>query len=148
MLVHTYIGCPASPKSCFHLAKPFLSVITWSCTNHEPHCATNVNVKVTVYARGQGSSKQDVVLADIGPDELPLEFLGSDGQYPIPWALGKGGSGFKTERRFAVELEWNDARGKQAGRIPPRKGNIGSVGFQAACGSNDQNLWMSLGEAA
>lgn len=98
--------------------------------NRGPHCATDVNVKVKVYVRGQGSGWQDVKLADIGFEELPLKALDSGARYPIPWALGESGTEFRKERRFEVELSWNDSRlrGRQVRPIPLRMGNIGSAG--------------------
>jgi hypothetical protein len=93
--------------------------------NRGPHRAEKVNVKV--YLSGQPVNRQEVVLADVVPGELPLEVLDSAGRYPIPWALGESGLEFVDERRFDVELKWVDANGSQARRVPLRRGNIGSI---------------------
>lgn len=92
--------------------------------NRGPHRAEQVDLKV--YLRRRGSDRQEVVLADLESNELPLEVLDRGGRYPIPWALGNGLE-FLDERRFEVELTWMDGNGSHKRRIPLRRGNIGIV---------------------
>lgn len=67
------------------------------------------------------SSKRELKLLDLEPDELPLVLLDVDGRYPIPWLYEPFS---RHARRFTATVSWRDAAGHHERAVPLRRGQL------------------------